>query len=1490
MLQFRHIFLQAYLKERKESKAEPQMSEDELFPEDDPEIESLSVDEKKVLNMLTTASFQIAKKFFEAANLNKYLPSHSIDSINEFLNKLVFAVDQPNEIELDAIIKDEIINYFSDITYYIDVVSIANKFEVFMLNWTKQTKATYLTHDDIANQFASWAQTCLAFHREASVVENRFEFIEDLNVIQKVKKILNSDSKARILTAYHQCQLLTEMKLLQAISDLGIVLNERIFLDLKDSSQQINSAICPVKAFKAQTNNLALMVVENFMELGQHAKELNIFLEIVANQLKKRLILIFPKGHEYALETFLNGMMAPIATLDKNEIYDAVIDNDNNLIHLKQESLKKMKFFDEARVTFLGNELSLGSLLDDKAWSFINGDVLRKLFFKDKIKIGKPPTDISYDEIKTNYILRSLRRRIVISENIRQSKDHYIINQAEEMSESRLGNRELVLISESIREFDALCDLRKNITLHWFEQRNCDLMWKKTRGSVNKLRRFIHNENDLVKRDDVIEVNEVRDLPDSVVIISAQPGMGKSTLLTHLATPRRSNNELCNLWILKINLEDYSKDFDCWKNKNITKKDVIKFLLKTVKFESLKNEHLNYKQIDALFLFNENTLTIKLDNELTISASTLLELQFFAHYYNEGKVILLLDGFDEIIPYYTSQVLDLIEVLKLTKVEKLFVTTRPYNNIQSELEDRLGTFSYDLMQLSTDGKKELLVGIWKKINNDNSCSQFFTNLDEIFSNIIKLDFDGKFLGIPLHLIMICTVYLKRIQNTETLEKDLAIFENLTIYTLYKAFFLIKFDEILCGQLKSKFKINYDTDRENALIKNGKLALIELVDDKSLLDEIISEQDRHLLIEEVKQAKEKTGLVDRIVNDKPRFVHRTYAEYCAAELLAYMLNNPQREQAKRLLYTILTKFTDQSRVIFMFFNYKILSESDNSFILISALDGSLSENYQNIDEIYDSYGRTPIHLSYYCGRWNSMQKLAQKYPKAMGIKDKLFEWTPFHYYMVNHISCSYYANFYSRMDMIEIDCNVKDIYGKTPLILSALRNCPDTCFRYCSEIAKSKKDIDVNVKDCDGQSALDYAIEMYNSPDKSGSLFQYLLDKGSHICGKGKKTTPLQVAFKKQAWWLFARIFEKILNDHGEEYGKENIRGMIFNNCFIVRLLSENVTVARFLLNTLSINVNIQDLNGKTALHFACKNFYNEEITDLLLKNGAHGHISDNNGKTAIKSVIQDRIYHMHSQLSPEEYFLFEYLDRSLHNNAEYVNGLLLEMRTLEDPNLIVQILSMFIHLGKYLIKNTKIDVNKTNYFGKTALHYTIQLACYLKFDLFIDHEDDFYEFELHGFHDYENINCIDSINFLLSQGADPNLKDDRGKTPIDYMLPFENEPDEDSFIELLSILFSQKEEFIKLNDNNIVRLMSLSERITSFLLIKTSVHINMHDSDGKTALHLAAMWGNRKLIACLLKNNADINIRDNDGHTAFHYLPNDFKFEELVCNHNYDQD
>ena len=201
------------------------------------------------------------------------------------------------------------------------------------------------------------------------------------------------------------------------------------------------------------------------------------------------------------------------------------------------------------------------------------------------------------------------------------------------------------------------------------------------------------------------------------MIIADKAGMGKTTVLTHLS--KRINQKYPVHWLVRINLNDYTELLKDHKGKKIDKGTVLEFVPKEVlNLES----HLAKELFKKCFKGNGNS-----------------------------KVVVMVDGFDEISPIHKETVLEMLQVLKQTSLEQLWVTTRP--QLKEELEDNLQQLSYTLQPFSEDEQVEFLKKFWPEnlkfeVTNQYRLQIYAKALITKLAHSIS-DKDKEFTGIPL---------------------------------------------------------------------------------------------------------------------------------------------------------------------------------------------------------------------------------------------------------------------------------------------------------------------------------------------------------------------------------------------------------------------------------------------------------------------------------------------------------------------------------------------------------------------------------------------------------------------------------------------------------------------------------------------------------------------------------------------------------------------
>uniref|UniRef100_A0A6C0DAT8 U-box domain-containing protein n=1 Tax=viral metagenome TaxID=1070528 RepID=A0A6C0DAT8_9ZZZZ len=287
------------------------------------------------------------------------------------------------------------------------------------------------------------------------------------------------------------------------------------------------------------------------------------------------------------------------------------------------------------------------------------------------------------------------------------------------------------------------------------------------------------------------------------------------------------------------------------------------------------------------------------------------------------------------------------------------------------------------------------------------------------------------------------------------------------------------------------------------------------------------------------------------------------------------------------------------------------------------------------------------------------------------------------------------------------------------------------------------------------------------------------------------------------------------------------------------------------------DLNIQDNNGATALHYATYYTY-IKTAELLLDNGADPNIYDGYGVTPLGSIIKN------NDSNEQKYIYLELLlkhgaDLCLLNEREetpfesyvltknfYVKKLniikLLCIKcTVENINKTNRVADI---LGYIIIKNIRknndetsdilaylldlgLDINKQNSKGNTVLHY-----------LFKNSND-------------QNILLKSRIiHFLIDRGADINIKNNKHKLPLSYYLYKK----------------SCKFEMIKILTNS-ETLSNLPPNINFWQIIMIIIYHNYESSliDGTDPLPEILI-----IFEYFLSLGADINSTDDFGNTILH--------------------
>lgn len=141
-----------------------------------------------------------------------------------------------------------------------------------------------------------------------------------------------------------------------------------------------------------------------------------------------------------------------------------------------------------------------------------------------------------------------------------------------------------------------------------------------------------------------------------------------------------------------------------------------------------------------------------------------------------GKVSLLLDGFDEVCPYFKEFLIKAVQSYKVELGNQVWITTRIH--LMRELEEELKQFACSLSPLTRDDQIKVVTEHWKLRNDDESI-----NFNDLARNLIEqmsrnLQKSGSdLMRIPLQVRMIAEIYDGRIDEMQ----------KLNFYSIYSKF-------------------------------------------------------------------------------------------------------------------------------------------------------------------------------------------------------------------------------------------------------------------------------------------------------------------------------------------------------------------------------------------------------------------------------------------------------------------------------------------------------------------------------------------------------------------------------------------------------------------------------------------------------------------------------------------------------------------------------
>jgi ankyrin repeat protein len=1221
------------------------------------------------------------------------------------------------------------------------------------------------------------------------------------------------------------------------------------------------------------------LILEQGKETGDNVRKLceNIT-KILKKHITKKLILIGIESCSVSLSL-------------KSENTLSVINDNCSLKHFSTDSENLLL---SREIDFQGYVTTLGSLLnpDGNLNSLVCNDFLCLLVKREKIKIGK--------ELAKKidcYVPRTLKHQIFVNNNSKLVNDQssgYVLA-ISGMSQEDLhrlilpsGNNtiptakwpfcpsELTSISSRIiefRDFDREGAFQKLSAafdcIHWFHNRDGQLIWKASRGNMDIV--YQHLDSSILQN---YKAENFTDIDDKVVLIAAKPGMGKSTLLTHLAAGTKQLDP--SIWIVRVDL----------------------------------NDHTNF-----LYSVNEGMLGVdtvtKFLKEGILKLGNCVESEFEEQLFEDslmrrGNLVIMFDGYDEISPSYTRKVSVMLKELQKVIAGKLWVTTRTI--MRHRLEDDLSTVAFTLHPFRQSEQHTFLQQVWKsKIPNipRNVLKEFVTKLLQLTTQSLS-DEEKEFTGIPLQTMMLAEVF----------ENDLRHCSQTGIIDFPPALNLLQlYDEFVKRKLDIYYKEKRKTDMTNAGVQDDLKEFCETFMRNHMRCGVIAvcppetvellegfQYPKPSFMKKVASGKEKTGILEEIIDGKPHFIHKTFAEYFAAHWFSRNYRGNQKvlrdiifSPCYDVMKNILDRILSNEKVLHM----AVLNGD------IEAVETALCNNV-NVNDV-DRGGRSALHLAVGHGKGPKVSKssslfyssyiytdteeetsadcitqLLLEHSADVNIQDIVLGWTPLQYadkfrnnfrtlgmlleHGANEELLSFSKKKFKNKNYIEENISVAIEQGYINLISYICKNghkinirlpC-DNCrysIQYSTVLHKAvlgdrlqvacvlvDNGADVNMKDSEGNTALHLAA-------KEGKVdaVRFLVERESSISASNNKgDTPLHVAAKNGKFEIVKYLVKKgadVNKPNKRESGETALHVAVCEDSLeIVKYLCENggqkvcnrneysdvtplhlaasagkLEIVKYLAGRVD-HVDICDQKGNTPLHYAVSEMvsYNSDVIRCLVELGADIHQGNRCGETPLHLAVEN------GKLEMLKYFD----ERGANFDLQNANGCSLLHCAAKETNL---------EIVEYVAKRC-VNIDAVDSKGETPVMYAAHKG------------------------------SLSIVKYLIDvKNANAYMRNKNGDTLLHCAVRSGQQ-------KLVSYLFHRYRKLDRRNKNGETAVLTaaVSRQWEIVILLAEEYAYLCGKNDGMTVLCKASEQDNHEVLAKLLKKAFIIRRRTKDGNTLVH--------------------
>jgi ankyrin repeat protein len=502
-------------------------------------------------------------------------------------------------------------------------------------------------------------------------------------------------------------------------------------------------------------------------------------------------------------------------------------------------------------------------------------------------------------------------------------------------------------------KFRDLRKLCKNV--HWVHVEEGSLLWRESSCNIDIIRRYINQVK--CKKNNIERVMEQS---DRTVFLVAEPGMGKSTFLSHMEHEIKKRNTA--VWVLRINLNKYTSYLDATEFKN--------------------------GDIDKCKMFLWNAANLNEQGTLEMTKEIFLQALDKA-----GRMVIILDGFDEISTDYIPKVSILIRTITDKTASQIFVSSR--FSYRQNLEDIGKKLAFTLQPFTPENQIEFLEEYWNRYieRQKEGILRIFAEKLLILCSQNFSDKDGEFTGIPLQTMMLGEAFVtEAVEYCSTGEINLP--EKFNLLYLFNKFWEKKCDIYFNEKnVMDSSKPEVKWKKKSYLGKHmiaSLISLFSLSEENGLVGAInVSQLEQANRFMESGRA-EQFGIIREVIDRKPQFIHRCFAEYFAAKWFTGNFSKCENFISKNLfksMYEVTRNIFDRMLAE----DFKMHCAVLNNDIEVLAESLKIGTNIN----LPDKGGRTALHLAASYNKPFTKTLLSNPVVDA-NIPDAVLKWTPLRY--------------------------------------------------------------------------------------------------------------------------------------------------------------------------------------------------------------------------------------------------------------------------------------------------------------------------------------------------------------------------------------------------------------------------------------------------------------------------------------------------------------